>query len=106
MVHFQAGFRLNQQLQVIGPIILFPRAVLAWHIESAQKVDADSLMIFSMIQPKVDTLIIGVGTDEITKNIGTTILKFAHEYKINVEILSTELVSEKLKVDFILEGFF
>lgn len=59
-----------------------------------------------MIQPKVDTLIIGVGTDEITKNIGTTILKFAHEYKINVEILSTELVSEKLKVDFILEGFF
>lgn len=72
---------------------MFPRAVLAWHVQSAEKVDTDSLMIFSMIQPKVDTLIIGIGSDEVTKNIGTTILKFAHEYKINVEILSTELVS-------------
>lgn len=86
---------MNQQLQVIGPIILFPRAVLAWHIKNAEKVDADSLMIFSMIQPKVDTLIVGVGSGEVTKTIGTTILKFAHEYKINVEILSTELVSGK-----------
>lgn len=78
---------------MIGPIILFPRAVFAWHVESTDKVDADSLMIFGMIQPKVDTLIIGIGTNETTKNIGKTILKFAHEFKINVEILSTELVS-------------
>lgn len=53
-----------------------------------------------MIQPKVDTLIIGVGSDEVTKNIGTTILKFAHEYKINVEILSTELVSQTKLLTF------
>lgn len=78
---------------MIGPIVLFPRAVLAWHVESAEKVDADSLIVFTMIQPKVDTLIIGVGSDDVTKTIGSTILKFAHEYKINVEILSTELVS-------------
>lgn len=81
---------------------MFPRAVLAWHVEGVEKVDADSLMVFSMVQPKVDTLIVGVGSNEVTKNIGTTILKFAHEYKINVEILSTELVSEKQTFYFIL----
>lgn len=90
---FQAGFRLNQHVQVIGPIILFPRAVFAWHIENTDAVDADSLMIFGMVQPKVDTLIIGIGSGETTANIGKTILKFAHEFKINTEILSTELVS-------------
>lgn len=78
---------------MIGPIVLFPRAIFAWHVESPEKIDFDSLMIFSMVQPKVDTLIIGIGSDEATKEIGTAVLKFAHEFKINVEILSTELVS-------------
>lgn len=91
-IAFQFGFRINKHVQVIGPIVLFPRAVFAWHVESPQKIDFDSLMIFGMVQPKVDTLIIGIGSDETTKNIGATILKFAHEFKINVEILSTELV--------------
>lgn len=79
---------------MIGPIILFPRAVFAWHVESPEKVDLDSLMIFGMIQPKVDSLIIGIGSEEATMNIGKTLLKFAHDYKINAEILPTELVSQ------------
>lgn len=86
---------------MIGPVVLFPRAVFAWHVEMPEKIDFDSLMIFGLVQPKVDTLIIGIGSDETTKDIGTTILKFAHEFKINVEILSTELVSlQELIVEF------
>lgn len=90
---------MNQHVQVIGPIILFPRAVFSWNIKNADKIDADSLMIFGLIQPKIDTLIIGIGDHDTTANIGSTILKFAHYHKINVEILSTELVGLILITD-------
>lgn len=89
----QCGFRLNNYVQVIGPIILFPRAVFSWNIESVDKVTDDSLMIFGLIQPKVDTLVVGIGDLDTSANIGKILLTFAHKHKINIEILSTELVS-------------
>lgn len=91
--YFQYGFRLNNHIQAIGPIILFPRAVFSWNIESVERINSDSLCIFSLIQPKVDTLIIGTGEFETTSHIGQNILEISHHHKINVEILSTELVS-------------
>lgn len=45
-----------------------------------------------MVQPKVDVLIIGTGENEATTHIGKNILEIAHKHKINVEVLSTELV--------------
>lgn len=83
---------MNQRIQVIGPIIVFPRTVFSWHIESVEKVNSDSLMIFEMVQPRVDTLIIGTGEGETTSHIGKNILEIAHKHKINVEVLSTQLV--------------
>lgn len=77
---------------MIGPIILFPRAVFSWNIESAEKINHDSMMIFGLIQPKVDTLIIGIG-EKADARVSTTILQFAHNHKLNVEILTTELVN-------------
>lgn len=84
---------MNQHVQVIGPIILFPKTVFSWHIESVEAITSDSLSIFSVIQPKVDTLIIGTGEFDTTKHIGKNLLDIAHKQKINVEILTTELVS-------------
>lgn len=91
--HFQHGFRLNSHLQVIGPIILFPRAVFSWYVESVEKIDVESLMIFGIIRPKVDNLIIGIGDHESPMRIGKTMLEFSHKHKISVDVLTTELVS-------------
>lgn len=92
-MNFQFGFRLNQTVQVIGPIIVFPRTVFSWHVESVQQINSDSLMIFSLVQPRIETLIIGTGEYETTSHIGKSILEIAHKHKINVEVLTTELVS-------------
>lgn len=100
MFEFQFGFRLNSHIQVIGPIIVFPRTVFSWNVESVEAINSDSLMIFGMVQPKVDTLIIGTGEHETTSHIGKNILEIAHKYKINVEILTTELVYLLLKFLF------
>lgn len=78
---------------MIGPIILFPRAVFSWNVESVEKINYDSMMIFGLIQPKVDTLIVGIGEKLADKSVSTAILEFAHKHSMNVEILTTELVN-------------
>lgn len=90
---FQYGFRLNQHVQVIGPIIIFPRSVFSWNVEVVEAITADSLMIFGVIEPRIETLIIGTGADETSMKISTNLLELARKLKINVEILSTQLVS-------------
>ncbi|XP_055312010.1 NADH dehydrogenase [ubiquinone] 1 alpha subcomplex assembly factor 3-like [Sitodiplosis mosellana] len=85
------GFRLNQQISVIGPVIVFPRTVFSWHVESVERINADSLVIFGLVQPRIETLIIGTGEFETTSHVGKNILEIAHKHKINIEILTTEL---------------
>lgn len=83
---------MNEQVQVIGPIIVFPQTVFSWHVESADRINTDSLILFSLIQPRIETLIIGTGEFETTSHISKSILEIAHKHKINIEILTTELV--------------
>ncbi|XP_031622285.1 NADH dehydrogenase [ubiquinone] 1 alpha subcomplex assembly factor 3-like [Contarinia nasturtii] len=86
------GFRLNRVIKVIGPIIVFPKTVFSWHIESFDRLDSDSLMMFGLIQPRIETLIIGAGNYETsTSEMGKNILEISQKHKINVEVLTTEL---------------
>lgn len=86
----QYGFRLNDNIKTLGPIVLFPRAVFPWHISCLEDINEDSLCIFYLTQPRVDTLIIGTGDQPITREIGRTILEVTRKHRINIEILSTE----------------
>lgn len=74
----------------IGPIVLFPRSVFPWKIERLEDINEDSLCIFYLTEPKVDTLIIGTGDQPVTKEIAQTILEVTRKHRINIEILSTE----------------
>lgn len=47
--------------------------------------------MISLIEPKPDVLIIGVGKKEMTKNVSKRIIEITQQNKINVEILSTEM---------------
>lgn len=88
----QHGFRINKYVQVIGPVIVFPKTVFSWNVRSLDFITPDSLSIFRIVEPKVETLIIGAGEHEPTAHLGKTILAVSHELKINIEILSIELV--------------
>lgn len=87
----QYGFRLNENIKTLGPIILFPRAVFAWHISCLEDINEDSLCIFHMVQPKMDTVIIGIGDKPVTAKIAKAILEMTRKYGINIEILTTEV---------------
>lgn len=86
----QIGFRLNSGLRVMGPCAIFPRSVLHWNVRGVEDVSEDSLSLFTMLEPKLDLLVLGVGERENLGKINFNILKFLKSKRINVEILSTD----------------
>lgn len=47
------GFYINEKIQVLGPIVLFPKAIYSWNIESPDEINQNSLSLFTMLEPKL-----------------------------------------------------
>ncbi|EDV56881.1 NADH dehydrogenase [ubiquinone] 1 alpha subcomplex assembly factor 3 [Drosophila erecta] len=86
----QYGFRLNNDMVLIGPISVFPRSVLSWNVNSFEDINEDSLSLFPILEPKIDVLIIGIGDQAPPPALSKRIIEFMKKYKINVEVLRTE----------------
>ncbi|XP_064543392.1 NADH dehydrogenase [ubiquinone] 1 alpha subcomplex assembly factor 3 [Drosophila montana] len=86
----QYGFRLNNDMVLIGPITVFPRSVLSWNVNSYDDINEESLSLFPTLEPKIDVLIIGIGDQNPTPVLTKRIIKFMKKYKTNVEVLRTE----------------
>lgn len=54
------GFLLNNGIKMIGPMLLFPRSLLYWNVATARDINKDSLMLFDILEPKIDLLILGL----------------------------------------------
>ncbi|XP_044752792.1 NADH dehydrogenase [ubiquinone] 1 alpha subcomplex assembly factor 3 [Coccinella septempunctata] len=85
----EVGFRLNNNFTILGPMLIFPRSVLSWKVDEVSEITEESLSLFTVLEPKIDILVIGIGdeTDELPKSFN--ILKFMRQNKLNVEILPT-----------------
>uniref|UniRef100_A0A2M4C1G6 NADH dehydrogenase [ubiquinone] 1 alpha subcomplex assembly factor 3 n=2 Tax=albitarsis series TaxID=58233 RepID=A0A2M4C1G6_9DIPT len=86
----QYGFRLNNDMVVLGPMALFSRTVLSWNVESHEDINDATLSLFCAIEPKIDVLVVGIGDQTITPAFSRKIIDFMKRYKINVEVLGTE----------------
>ncbi|XP_017045320.1 NADH dehydrogenase [ubiquinone] 1 alpha subcomplex assembly factor 3 [Drosophila ficusphila] len=86
----QYGFRLNNDMVLIGPISVFPRSVLSWNVNSFEDINEESLSLFPTLEPKIDVLIIGIGDQAPPPALSKRIIEFMKKYKINVEVLRTE----------------
>ncbi|XP_030371059.1 NADH dehydrogenase [ubiquinone] 1 alpha subcomplex assembly factor 3 [Scaptodrosophila lebanonensis] len=86
----QYGFRLNNDMVLIGPITVFPRSVLSWNVNSFEDINEQSLRLFPTLEPKLDVLIIGIGDQSPSTSLSKRIIEFMKKYKINVEVLRTE----------------
>ncbi|XP_005185117.1 NADH dehydrogenase [ubiquinone] 1 alpha subcomplex assembly factor 3 [Musca domestica] len=86
----QFGFRMNNDMVVIGPVAVFPRSLLSWNVNSVEDINEASLSLFTALEPKIDVLILGIGDQTPSPNISKEILSFMRKYKINVEVLRTE----------------
>lgn len=53
-------------------------------------INEQSLRLVSLLDPKIDILILGVGDADVTPVFTKRILEFMRKYKINIEVLRTE----------------
>lgn len=86
--YHENGFKLNNGFNVRGPMALFPKSVLAWDVGNASQITPESLALFTLLEPKLDVLIIGVG--DAGKQIPKETIKALQLKKINFEILPTD----------------
>ncbi|XP_059622429.1 NADH dehydrogenase [ubiquinone] 1 alpha subcomplex assembly factor 3 [Phlebotomus argentipes] len=86
----QIGFRLNNRMNVIGPMAIFPRIALSWNVGSFEDINEESLSLFTVLEPKIDILVVGVGDEKITPQFSKKIMNFMRSSRINVDVLNTE----------------
>lgn len=84
------GFLLSSGIRVFGPCAIFPRSVLHWNVRNVQDINEDSLSLFTMLEPKIDILVLGVGERDNMKKIDSKIMRHLRANKINVEMLPTD----------------
>lgn len=82
------GFRLSNNIRIFGPCAIFPRSILHWNVTSVEDINEDSLSLFGLLEPKLDLLILGLGSS--TANINMSVIQYLRSRKIGVEILPTE----------------
>lgn len=81
------GFRLNNGLFVIGSMALFPRSVLQWNIGSLTDLNEEALSLFTLLEPKIDVLVIGTGDKH--EKLDFKFIKYLREKNIGVEMHPT-----------------
>lgn len=85
----QTSFLLhNDRIRIIGPAVFFPREVLHWNVKDFKDIDEASLSLFTLLDPKVDILLIGVGHK--VERLSQEAMNYLRGNKINFEILTTE----------------
>jgi len=64
------GFILNNNMRVMGPMAVFPDAVLQWNIKETLAVDENAFVLFELLHPKPDIVFFGYGakSDAIREN--------------------------------------
>jgi len=84
------GLKLSNNFTVFGPCILFPRTILSWNVASARDITPESLVLFSLLEPRLDCLVIGVGDGSIQPPNPPELIGYCRRLGINLEILNTE----------------
>lgn len=84
------GFLLNNGERVLGPVVAFRRTILSWHVRNIRDITPNSLLLFSLIHPKLEILVIGVGQSENIPLLSREVLDYLRTNNIRVEVLPTE----------------
>lgn len=65
---------------------------MAWNIASEDDINEESLSLFTILDPKIEILVLGLGNSVITPAVSAKIHAVTRKFKINVEVLGTDAV--------------
>ncbi|KAM9132623.1 NADH dehydrogenase [ubiquinone] 1 alpha subcomplex assembly factor 3 [Pangshura tecta] len=80
------GFTINGN-KVVGPCAVVPCAILQWNVGSYQDITKESLVLFRLLEPSIEILVLGVGNK--VEQLEPGVLKFMRECGIAVEVQDT-----------------
>ncbi|XP_023703941.1 NADH dehydrogenase [ubiquinone] 1 alpha subcomplex assembly factor 3 isoform X1 [Cryptotermes secundus] len=86
----QLGFRLNNGMYVMGPMAIFPHTVLSWNVSHVDAISEDSLTLFSLLEPKIDILVLGIGDVRNSPKLNKCVHSFMANHRISIEVLTTQ----------------
>ena len=72
-----------------GPIAVFPNVCLSWRVAKPKDITPESLKLFFMLQPKLDILVLGVGSPKNMDLVRKNVLDCIRKEKIGLELLPT-----------------
>jgi NADH dehydrogenase [ubiquinone] 1 alpha subcomplex assembly factor 3 len=72
-----------------GPIAVFPNVCLSWRVAKPKDITPESLKLFFMLQPKLDVLVLGVGSPKNMDLVRKSVIESIRNQKIGLELLPT-----------------
>ncbi|OAD57692.1 NADH dehydrogenase [ubiquinone] 1 alpha subcomplex assembly factor 3, partial [Eufriesea mexicana] len=83
------GFQLSDKSIVVGPIAIFSQTIFSWDIVNAKDINEATLSLFTVLDPSLDVLILGLETQHKYEDI-QKIKKILHKYRIRNEIIPVQ----------------
>uniref|UniRef100_A0A914W7P6 NADH dehydrogenase [ubiquinone] 1 alpha subcomplex assembly factor 3 n=1 Tax=Plectus sambesii TaxID=2011161 RepID=A0A914W7P6_9BILA len=84
------GFRINDRSFLFGPIAVFPKLALSWRVLTPDDITEESVEFFTMLDPKLDVVVIGVGDRSNLDAVRRRVMPVFSRLRIGTEILPTE----------------
>lgn len=69
---------------------MYYRSVLSWNVGDINDVNEASLSLFSVLEPKLDILVLGIGDKQENSSFYKNLVLISNKLRISFEILSTE----------------
>ncbi|CAF0975469.1 unnamed protein product [Didymodactylos carnosus] len=84
---YNDGFQLNNEIRIVGAVFAFPRQFICWNVFEPEDMTPESLSILSVIEPKPDIFILGIGSPN--NQLPKETIKYLKDLRIGFEILPT-----------------
>lgn len=82
------GFRLNNGLFAVGPIVVFNEILLSWNIKNVKEINPHSMSFFRMFVPKFEVIVLGVG--DSVANVHPDLIPWLSRNRVPYELHNTK----------------
>jgi len=85
----EMGFTLADETMLIGPVALFPKSVLSWRVKTVDEITPESMLLFTLLEPKLDIVVVGVGDKKYIRPVKERLQPLFRQHFIRLEVLDT-----------------
>ena len=73
--------------RIMGSLAVLPTTYLAWKVASGYQITPESLTLFTIVEPKIEILVLGVG--DKTVPVSQEVRQFARDHHLSLEVQDT-----------------